>query len=194
VARYGNAFGIACLVSLTLAFFWRAALLRGYLVYGDIVFFFEPAKALLHDSLRAGRLPLWSPWIFAGYPIAAEGQIAAFYPVSLLVSWVLPSFGAVNWLVILHVMLAGVSMYLLARLLGASPFGAWLAGLVYGFSGFGLSHIHHISLARRVGAECRPRGWLLGLGGALRPPPDAVLHLSGYAVLGGVAMARVCTR
>jgi len=146
LAGYGDALGIACLAGLVLAFFWRAVLLRGYLFYGDIPLSFEPAKALLHDSLEAGRLPLWSPWIFAGYPVAAEGQITAFYPVSVLISWLLPSLGAINWLVVLHVMLAGVSTYLLARLLGASPFGAWLAGLTYAFSGFLFAHIHHVSL------------------------------------------------
>jgi len=147
----GDVFGIVSLVGLVLVFFWRAALLRGYLFFGDIVLFFEPAKSLLHDSLRAGRIPLWSPWMFAGYPIAAEGQIAAFYPVSWLISWLLPGPGAINWLVIAHLALAGVSMYLLARLLGASPFGAWLAGLTYAFCGYLFAHIHHVSLLCAAG-------------------------------------------
>jgi hypothetical protein len=146
VAAHGDAFGIISLIGIVLIFFWRAALLRGYLFFGDIVLFFEPAKALLHESLRAGRLPLWSPWIFAGYPVAAEGQIAAFYPLSWLISWLLPAPAAINWLVIVHLTLAGVSMYVLARLLGASAFGAWLAGFTYAFSGYLFAHIHHVSL------------------------------------------------
>ncbi len=115
-------------------------------MYGDILFFFEPAKSLLHESLRSGRLPLWSPWIFAGYPIAAEGQTAVFYPLSLLISWLLPSPAAINWLVISHLLIATVSMYALARLLGASLFAAWLAAMVFAFSGFLFAHIHHVSL------------------------------------------------
>ena len=137
---------IATLVFAHLAFFWRAAILRGVLIHSDICFFFEPAKALLHDSLRAGRLPLWSPYIFCGYPLAAEGQAAVFYPISLLISWLLPSFGAVNWLVISHLIIAAVSMYLLARALGAPPFAAWLAALTYSFSGYLFAHSHHVSL------------------------------------------------
>ncbi|MCJ7752672.1 MAG: hypothetical protein MUQ65_16565, partial [Armatimonadetes bacterium] len=84
---------VGALILLHCAFFWRAILLRGFLVHSDICYFFEPAKAFMHESLRAGRLPLWSPYIFCGYPIAAEGQIAAFYPPSLLISWLLPSPG-----------------------------------------------------------------------------------------------------
>jgi hypothetical protein len=136
----------AALVLAHLIFFWRAALLRGFLVHGDICLFFEPVKAYLHEALRAGRLALWSPYMFCGYPIAAEGQIATFYPVSLLISWLLPSPGAVNWLIISHLIIAGVSMYALARALGASQFSAWLSGMVFSFSGYLFAHTHHVSL------------------------------------------------
>jgi len=146
ITRRSDYAAIAALVFAHLAFFWRAAILRGVLIHSDICFFFEPAKALLHDCLKAGRLPLWSPYIFCGYPLAAEGQVAAFYPVSLLISWLLPSFGAVNWLVITHLIIAAVSMYLLARALGAPPFAAWLAALTYSFSGYLFAHSHHVSL------------------------------------------------
>ncbi len=138
--------GAAALAVVTLGFFWRAALLRGFIVHSDICYFFEPVKAFLHESLRAGRLPLWSPYMFCGYPLGAEGQIAAFYPLSVVISWLLPSPGAVNWLIITHVMIAGLSMYALARLLGASPFAAWLSGFVFSFSGYLFAHSHHVSL------------------------------------------------
>jgi len=138
--------GVVVLVLLQLGFFWRAVLLRGFFLHSDICYFFEPAKALLHEALRAGRLPLWSPYIFCGYPIAAEGQIAAFYPPSLFLSWLLPSPAAVNWLIISHLLLAGVSMYLLARNLGICSFGAWLAAFIFSFSGYLFTHLHHVSL------------------------------------------------
>ena len=146
VPRRSDGIAVAALILLHLGFFWRAAILRGFLIHSDICFFFEPAKSLLHDALRAGRLPLWSPFIFGGYPIAAEGQIAAFHPLSLLISWLLPSPGAVNWLVISHLVIGAVSMYLLARALGAPPFAAWLAGFTFSFSGYLFAHIHHVSL------------------------------------------------
>lgn len=137
---------MGALIAAHFAFFWRAALLLGFLAHSDICYFFAPMKDLLHESLRAGRLPLWSPYIFCGYPVAAEGQIAAFYPPGLLISWLLPSPAAINWLVISHLMLAGVSMYVLARRLGLPPTGAWLAAFVFSFSGYLFAHIHHISL------------------------------------------------
>lgn len=145
-ARLGGMAAVASLVALHLGFFWRAALLRGYLLHSDICYQFDPFKALLHESLRAGRLPLWSPYIFCGYPIAGEGQIAAFYPPSLLVSWLLPSPAAINWLVISHLLLAAISMYLLARGLGASPFPSWLSAVTFSFSGYLFAHLHHVGI------------------------------------------------
>jgi len=137
---------IGSLVVLQMLLFWRAALLRGILIHSDLCYFFEPVKGLLHESVRAGRLPLWSPCIMCGYPMAAEGQIAAFYPISLLISCLLPSPGSINWLIIVHLLLAAVSMYLLTRLLGLRPFGSWVAGLTFSFSGYLLAHLHHLSL------------------------------------------------
>jgi hypothetical protein len=141
-----DGFAILGLLALQLGFFWRAALLRGFLAQSDICYQFEPYKAFMHEALRAGRLPLWSPYIFCGYPIAAEGQIAAFYPLGLLISWLLPSPAAINWLVISHLMLAGVGIYLLARALRLSLAGAFLCSVVFSFSGYLFAHIHHVGL------------------------------------------------
>ena len=144
--RRGDWLALGALVSLHIGFFREALLLRGFLVHSDICYYFEPLKALMHESLRAGRLPLWSPYLMMGYPVAAEGQIGAFYPVALLISWVLPSSGAINYIAAFHLLLAGIGMFLLARRLGVSPFGAWLAAVVFSFSGYFFAHLHHISL------------------------------------------------
>jgi len=136
----------ASLVALHLAFLWRAALLRGFLLHEDLLLQFVPWKGALHDALRAGRLPLWTPYMFCGYPLAAEGQTAVYYPVSWVVSWLLPSWAAVNWTILLHLMLAAVGMFVLARSLGVSTFGAWLAAVTFSFSGFLFARVIHLSL------------------------------------------------
>lgn len=141
-----DALAILLLLLLQLAFFWRAVLLLGFFAHSDILYQFQPYKAFMHEALRAGRLPLWSPYIFCGYPIAAEGQIAAFYPPGLLISWLLRSPASINWLIVSHLMLAAVGMYLLARAIGLGRVGAWLAAVVFSFSGYLFAHIHHVSL------------------------------------------------
>lgn len=44
---------IGSLVALQMVLLWRAAVLRGFLLLSDICYFFQPAKSLLHESLRA---------------------------------------------------------------------------------------------------------------------------------------------
>ncbi|MBN1458951.1 MAG: YfhO family protein [Armatimonadetes bacterium] len=146
--RRGDVAAVVGVVLLHLLFFWRAATLGGALLQSDICYQFEPLNAFMHETLRAGRLPLWTPYLFCGYPIAAEGQIATFYPPALLLGWLLPSFGAVNWQIVSHTMLAAIGMYALGRRLGLTPFGAWLGATVFSFSGYLFAHLHHVGLIR----------------------------------------------
>ena len=43
-----------------------------------------PWKKLTIDTFRKGQLPLWNPYNFSGYPLAANFQSAAFYPLNIL--------------------------------------------------------------------------------------------------------------
>ena len=79
------------------------------------------------------RLPLWNPYLWAGTPFLADGQHSALYPFSL-VFYLLPLPQAYGWFTVLQFWLAGVSMYVLARTLGASRVGGLLAGIVYQLS------------------------------------------------------------
>ena len=42
------------------------------------------------QELRQGRLPLWTPGVYMGYPLQAEGQAGVFSPVNLLLFVLLP--------------------------------------------------------------------------------------------------------
>ncbi len=123
-----DAAAVGSLLVLQLVFWWRAAVLRGFYLASDACFFFEPMKSFLHERLRAGHLALWSPYVLSGYPVGAEGQIATFYPPSLLFSWLLDGGGAINWLLISHLMLAAVGMYLLSAAPGGLPFRSLVGG------------------------------------------------------------------
>ncbi|MFH1086779.1 MAG: hypothetical protein V1772_13585, partial [Chloroflexota bacterium] len=92
-------------------------------------------KRLIVQSLRARQHPLWNPYILSGVPFLAAGQHSALYPLSL-VFCILPLPTAYGWFAALHLFLAEILTYVLARTLGLSrPAGA-LAGLAFGFCGF----------------------------------------------------------
>lgn len=92
-------------------------------------------KNFILESVRAGELPLWNPYILAGQPFLAAGQNAALYPPGILFL-VFPLARAYALFALLHYWLAACAMYWLARVLGLRPFASLLSGIIYAFSGF----------------------------------------------------------
>lgn len=90
-------------------------------------------KKFILQSLDAGELPLWNPYLFAGVPFLAAGQHSALYPPSLLF-YVLPLERAYGAFTVLQLWLAGAFMYLFARVLRLARPGALIAGMVYQLS------------------------------------------------------------
>lgn len=92
-------------------------------------------KEFIRSSVSQGEIPLWNPYLFSGVPFLAAGQHSALYPFSLLFL-ILPLGQAYGWFTALQLALAGVNMYVLARVLGRSRAAGVLAGVTYAFSAF----------------------------------------------------------
>jgi len=92
-------------------------------------------KNFIRESIRAGEIPLWNPYILAGQPFLAAGQNAALYPPGLVFAF-LPLPYAYAVFAVLHYWLAACAMYFLARVLGLRAFAATLSGVIYAFGGF----------------------------------------------------------
>ncbi len=92
-------------------------------------------KHFIIGSLRAGELPLWSPYLFGGAPFLANGQASTLYPFSL-VFYALPLPQAYGWFGVTQLWLAGAFMYALARVMGVGRLGGAFAAMVYQLSGF----------------------------------------------------------
>src|SRR5919199_1748370 len=56
----------------------------------DTTVFYFPLLRWVSEQLRQGEFPLWTPQVFGGYPIFADGEIGLAYPPSLLAMPVLP--------------------------------------------------------------------------------------------------------
>jgi hypothetical protein len=134
------------LVAVTFAYFWRAAIGRGVFFHHDLHALFYPMKAFYVEALRALRLPMWNPYIGAGYPQFAEGQIAALYPLNPLLFGLLPLPLAFNHLIIWHFALAGVFFYLFLRKRGLGGAASFLGAIIFEWSGFMAAHLPHPSI------------------------------------------------
>jgi hypothetical protein len=133
------------LLALAVIFFWKIALTNLILVGVDVFTYFTPFKAYAAEALRAGRLPLWNPYLFMGVPFLANIQTAVLYPLNLPLIW-LSAPKMVAYSIVIHIFLGGLFAYLYARLsLGLSPFGALVAAIVFAFSGFLGAQVEHLT-------------------------------------------------
>lgn len=117
------------------------------LARGDTYHYFYPYWYARDAALSGGQLPLWTPNLFMGAPLLSNPQIGTFYPpnwLSAIFGWPIPD--AIKISIVLHVILATVGMYGLARLAGkVDIIPALIAGCVYGLGGFIGAHVEQIN-------------------------------------------------
>ncbi len=104
----------------------------------DITPFFYPMKTYLAAAVRAGRFPLWNPYVASGEPFFASLQPGLLYPASLLL-YAAPPVLSFDWVVFVHYPLAGIGTWLLLRRWGASAPAAWLGAVAFALGGFFVS-------------------------------------------------------
>ncbi|MDP8948839.1 MAG: YfhO family protein [Actinomycetota bacterium] len=123
------------LFALTVVAAWD--FLRGEIVVGpDAVTQFYPWYSFLGESLRSGDIPAWNPHQFSGTPFAADPLSGWTYLPAMLLFAFLPLVAAAKSYLFLHLLLAALFSYALARSLGMEIPGALLAAVAYGYSGF----------------------------------------------------------
>lgn len=92
----------------------------------DYLLFYGPGFQFLMDELRAGRVPLWNPFIGLGRPFLADIQNAVFYPPIYFILIFGKSAG-LFLLVYCHYVFAAFSMRRLGRELGMGRIATWLS-------------------------------------------------------------------
>ncbi|MCB0178237.1 MAG: oligosaccharide flippase family protein [Anaerolineae bacterium] len=92
-------------------------------------------KKFIRESIAAGQIPLWNPYILAGHPFLANGQHSALYPFTLLF-YFLPLSKAYGWFTVSQLWLAGLNMYIFLRVLRVNRVGALIAGITFALSTF----------------------------------------------------------
>jgi hypothetical protein len=135
------------LVALALVFF--GDLVRHptqvlYSDYSDMLAEHLPARRFLVRSWHeTGEWPLWCPHSFGGAPFLHDPQVGTFYPpqwLLLLLPEALVGAG-MSWLLVLHVMVAGLGMYAYARFRGLGPWAALVAAIGFMFAGKWMLHL-----------------------------------------------------
>ncbi|MDI6891760.1 MAG: YfhO family protein [Actinomycetota bacterium] len=127
---------IGLLLCLILLFFWKAISLQAVFSYGgcDNTTIQYPLRIILSEALKSGKIPLWTPYLYNGFPLFAEPHTGAFYPLNLLYG-VLPTHVAYSYSAILHLFLAGLFTYLYARVIRLRPSASFISATAFAFSG-----------------------------------------------------------
>ena len=142
---------------------------------------FYPWRFLTVESIRGGTIPLWNPHQALGIPLLANSQSAPIYPFHWLLAVPGPGDLAarLDWLAFLHLMLAGLFTYALARQLGCRPATAALAGVTYQLAGFSTMWL---SLPSFLEVSCWLPLVLLALERVAHTRAPAWLGLAGLAI------------
>lgn len=118
---------IVCLI------FWDILTLKATFIKGDYLQQFFPWFYLYADSIKGFYLPLWTRYIQSGFPLFAEGQIGALYPLNILFFVFLPFKLAYNYSLLFHFILSGIFTYFFARKLKADFLGGMLSAILICF-------------------------------------------------------------
>jgi len=139
------------LLLLVITPFWKVAMMKGVIITDDI-FASDlmndrfPCRFILGEALREGHLPLWTSYIYNGFPLLAQVEVGACYPFNLLFFGLLPAHWALNMSILFHFFLAGLFFYFLSRVLGLPSSASLFGSIAFMYSGFFIAHVKHMNM------------------------------------------------
>ena len=136
-----NAIPIFILAALGCIFFSETLFGNKIFIHRDLGRFFYPLREFSAREFLSGKIPLWDPFIHCGSPHLAELQTCVFYPLSIIYL-LFPYPGAFNYFIIIHILLAGLFIYILMKEWGHSGYACFLSAIVFMFSGYVVSVIN----------------------------------------------------
>jgi hypothetical protein len=108
---------------------------------------FAPFLVLIGDSLKAGFLPLWNPYVAAGMPYYIFPSSQMFSPVTLIVGSIFGySFRIAQVQLLLTVYFGAVGVYFLSKSLWNSRGAAFISAVAFQFSTAVLGNFEHMNI------------------------------------------------
>lgn len=126
---------------------FRNAIADGMIYYrSDTVTYYFPIANRLMDVLREGHLLLWTPYIFGGFPLFADGEAGMLYPPNLLFYLLLPEQEAYVWLRVTRYFMAALFAFCYLTTLKLNRFAAVLGAIIFAFGSFTVTQMHHTNV------------------------------------------------
>ena len=123
----------------------------------DLSVFHLPLRYLYSTALRNGDSILWTPMLFGGFYVHAEGQVGMLHPLHLVLYRFFPLTVAFNLELIASYVFAFAGMWLLLRQVGLKTASRTVGATTFAFSGFNLLRLCHMNVV----ATAAHLPWLL---------------------------------
>ncbi|MCK9555531.1 YfhO family protein [bacterium] len=111
--------------------------LKASFLSGDYRSQHVPWAIALDRAAKNLSLPLWDTYTHSGFPLLAEGQVAALYPANIVFYLVFPVEIAYAWSNVFHYLLAFLFMYLFLMNAGLDDFSSSAGALFFSFGSAG---------------------------------------------------------
>lgn len=147
INKYSDYYFIGLFLITTLLFF-SGQLFGTSFFWEDFVEYVLPVQTYAAVAASNGSIPFWNPFVFSGMPFLADLQVGFFYPFNRLLSFFLDSSGhlsvwGLQFILILHFLIAQITMYFLLKSRAVSQMGSAIGAIGYSFSMLLVCHVIH---------------------------------------------------
>ena len=155
---------------LVTVLFWAIPLFQpNVTIHWDLTDVTYPVQKYFADSVHAGRLPYWTPFLYSGMPFLSDPQTGVWYPLHWPFFLIGITPRILFWELALHSFLALAGAFLLARKLFGDPVAAVIAAMFYAWGGFFAAHSSQLGMFEAAAllpwllwaSRLERRSWLL---------------------------------
>ncbi len=117
-----------------------------FYIKNDAFMGYFPPRFFMSESLHAGHLPLWNPYINYGIPQYGDMSSGYWSPINWLIASTI-GYNAYTFTceILLYIFLSGMGMYYLCRHFSCSKMVAFCAGAAYLCCGYNVGHLQHVN-------------------------------------------------
>lgn len=131
----------------TVIFFWDV-IAGNKFFWEDFIEYVFPVQTFAAREFAKLSIPFWNPYSFSGMPFIADLQVGFFYPLNRILSLFVDFNGnlpyqAIQYVIIIHFLIAQISMYFLAKHFKISSIGSIISSIGYAFSMLMVCHVIH---------------------------------------------------
>jgi hypothetical protein len=141
-----DVFALLVILLCSLVLF-KDAIFQGWIFYEfDTKIYYYPITAWAQSAISFNGIDLWSPSIYGGFPLYADGEAGLLYPLNWILLRFLQPEQMFVWSPMLHQFLAGAFCYIFLRVLQPNRLPALIAGITLAFGSFFVTQMHHVNV------------------------------------------------